>query len=104
MAKRQVTSGESPELNFDKVWLLFQETNQKFQETGKKIKELASLFTGQWGNLVEALYKVYGAIAAIRFEEDSDKYAMHQGIFVLSPSGENLVRIDNEKGFRPKTF
>jgi hypothetical protein len=42
-------------LNFDNVWLMFQETDKKFKETDKKIKELAGLFTTQWGKLVEAL-------------------------------------------------
>jgi len=39
----------------------FEETDRRldkrFEETDKKIKELASLFTGQWGKLVEALVK-----------------------------------------------
>lgn len=42
-------------LNFDKVWLMFQETGRKFQETDKKIKELSNLFTTQWGKLIESL-------------------------------------------------
>jgi hypothetical protein len=56
-------------LNFDQVYLLFletgkqfqetdkkfQETDKKFQETDKKIKELAALFTTQWGKLIETL-------------------------------------------------
>ena len=37
----------------------FEETDRRldkrFEETDKKIKELASLFTGQWGKLIEAL-------------------------------------------------
>jgi hypothetical protein len=33
----------------------FQDTDKKFQETDKKVKELANLFTTQWGKLVEAL-------------------------------------------------
>jgi hypothetical protein len=60
-------------VTFDQVWKLFmetdkkfketdrlltdkfQETDRKFQETDKKIKELANLFTTQWGKLVESL-------------------------------------------------
>ena len=42
-------------LNFEQVWLMFQETNKQFKETDKKIKELAALFTSQWGKLVESL-------------------------------------------------
>jgi len=52
--------------SFDQVWRMFQETREqiqendklltkKFKETDKKIKELAALFTSQWGKLVESL-------------------------------------------------
>ena len=65
------------QLNFEKVWFLFQntdkkfqetdklltekfqetdkkfqETDKKFQETDKKIKALSNLFTTQWGKLI----------------------------------------------------
>ena len=40
---------------------MFEETDRrldrKFEETDEKIKELAGLFTGQWGKLIEALVK-----------------------------------------------
>lgn len=39
------------ELNFEKVWQLFQETDRMFQETDKKMKTLQELFEGQWGKL-----------------------------------------------------
>jgi hypothetical protein len=64
-------------LNFQKVWLMFQETgrlmkeqsketekkiqetdrmlSEKFKETDKRIKKLSELFTSQWGKLVESL-------------------------------------------------
>jgi hypothetical protein len=56
-------------LNYDLIWQMFKETDKKFQETDKKfketdkqfketdkkIKELSSLFTTQWGKLVESL-------------------------------------------------
>jgi hypothetical protein len=35
----------------------FEETDRRFRETDKAIKELATLFTGQWGKLIEALVK-----------------------------------------------
>ena len=65
-------------LTFEKVWRMFQETDKKFQETDrqmketaermketdermketdKRMKELQSLFTSQWGKLMEALVK-----------------------------------------------
>ena len=63
----------SEQLNFEKVWLMFQEIKQSFQETDRrfqetkemleresrisdrKLRKLESLFTGQWGKLVESL-------------------------------------------------
>ena len=70
----------SQPLNFDQVWLMFQETDKqfketdkqfketkaqikendrmlskRFKETDKKIKELSALFTSQWGKLIESL-------------------------------------------------
>jgi len=152
-----------------------------FAETDKKIKELASLFTGQWGKLIEALVKpsalklfqkrgvdvtetyqrvestregkqmeidllltndqeavvvevkttlrvedvraflddlseftfffprykglkIYGAVAGIQIEEEADKFAYRQGLFVLAGSGEGLVRILNRPEFKPKNF
>jgi len=48
-------------LSFEKVWLMFQETDrllsEKFKETDKKLNKLERLFTSQWGKLVESLIK-----------------------------------------------
>ncbi|MBU0764928.1 MAG: hypothetical protein KJ607_08845, partial [Bacteroidetes bacterium] len=79
--KSKITNHE--DLNFDKIWHLFQDTDKKFQETDKKfqdtdkkfqdtdkmfketreqmketdkkIKALSNLFTTQWGKLIESL-------------------------------------------------
>ena len=56
----------SKPLDFEQVWLMFQETkkqfqetdkmlSEKFRETDKEIKKLSALFTTQWGKLVESL-------------------------------------------------
>ena len=52
----------SAELTFEKVWLMFQETDRQhketeklFKETDKKLRSLETLFTGQWGKLMESL-------------------------------------------------
>jgi len=163
----------------------FKETDRRldrrFRETDKKIKELASLFTGQWGKLIEALVKpsalklfrergvnvtetyqrlesrrngsqmeidillandkeavvievkttlkvedmreslddltrftfffprykgliLYGGVAGIQIEEDADKFAYRHGLFVLSSSGEGMIRILNSPEFQPKNF
>jgi hypothetical protein len=42
-------------LNFEQVWLMFQETSKMFEQTDKKINKLEALFTSQWGKLVESL-------------------------------------------------
>ncbi len=53
-----LTSYKKPS-SFDEVWKLFEKTDKelsrRFKETDKKIKELANLFTTQWGKLVESL-------------------------------------------------
>ncbi|MDQ1266092.1 MAG: hypothetical protein QG635_1244 [Bacteroidota bacterium] len=71
---------QSEKPDFDKVWLMFQETNRqfhetkeliskssietekkfqetdkKFQDTDKKLNKLEYLFTSQWGRLIESL-------------------------------------------------
>ena len=148
----------------------FQETDKKFQETDKKVKELANLFTTQWGKLVEALvepsclrlfqergvlieqssqnvkakhngrdmeidvllvndtelvvievkttcrpeyidglkaklkefkaffpqyknYNAYGALAALKYDGASDKYAYRNGFFVIKATGDGLMKI-----------
>ncbi len=44
-----------------------------------------------------------GAVAGIAIEEGVDKYAYKNGLYVLRQSGE-LVRIMNDKKFKPKTW
>lgn len=47
--------------------------------------------------------KVVGAVGGIVIEEDSDKYAYRNGLFVIGESGETAV-ILNDKGFKPKVW
>ncbi|NLL10678.1 MAG: hypothetical protein GX268_07330 [Methanomicrobiales archaeon] len=60
------TSTDSP-LSFEKVWLMFQETeikyketdrmlSEKFKETDITLKQQKYLFISEWGNLVESLF------------------------------------------------
>ena len=56
------TTIKSENLDFNKVWLMFQETDKKFQEMiaeqrklDKKSRELENLFTSKWGELIETL-------------------------------------------------
>jgi hypothetical protein len=173
------------ELTKEDILRMFAETDRRldsrFKETDKKIKELATLFTGQWGKLIEALVKpsalklfqergvkvtetyqrlesyrngsqmeidvllandkeavvievkttlkvedvreflddltrftfffprykglkLYGAVVGIQIEEDADKFAYRNGLFVLAGSGEGLIKILNNPDFRPKSF
>ncbi len=48
-------------------------------------------------------YKVYGAVAAIRYNASLDRLAAKRGLFVFQPSGD-LMELTNEPGFRPKAF
>ena len=159
----------------------FQETAQSFKETAQELKRLETLFTGQWGKLIEALvrpsalrlfqergiqvtetsqrvesvrnglkmevdillsntqeevvtevkttlsvedvrefledlkrftfffprYKgmrIYGGVAGIHIEENADRFAYRQGLFVLAGSGEGMIKMLNSPGFRPKDF
>jgi DNA-binding transcriptional MerR regulator len=47
--------------------------------------------------------KLIGAVAGMRIEEESDKYAYRKGFFVLAQSGENVIILNDEK-FRPKVW
>ena len=38
-------------------------------------------------------YKVYTSIAALQYDEDSDKYALKQGLYVLHANGEGLFSL-----------
>ena len=172
--------GKQP-LDFNQVWLMFQETDKKFQETDRKLNKAISMFTTQWGKLMEALIEpsclrlfkdrgidisrtytnvkveqqdlqgefdivlangeevvivevkttltpryvdefleklgrireflpehrdktIYGAVAGIKYENSSDRYAYKNGLFVLVNKGEDIIKIANKKDFEPRRF
>jgi hypothetical protein len=47
---------------------------------------------------------VYGAVAYIHVEEDADRYAYKQGLFVLTFTSGDLVEIINDEKFVPKAW
>ncbi|MBI2968371.1 MAG: DUF3782 domain-containing protein [Bacteroidetes bacterium] len=49
-------------------------------------------------------WKVYGAIGALLYTENSDEYARENGFFVLKATGEGLVVMDNLPEFVPAVF
>jgi len=46
---------------------------------------------------------LYGGVAGMSIDEDADRFAYKQGLFVIAQSGENL-RIINDKKFKPRSF
>ncbi len=48
--------------------------------------------------------KVYGAVAGIKYSEQSDKYAYRKGLFVLRNSGDYVIEIANPFTFKPYAF
>lgn len=47
--------------------------------------------------------QLYGAVAGIELEENADKYAYKQGLFVLAQAGE-AIKILNGDNFQPKVW
>jgi len=48
--------------------------------------------------------RVYGAVAALRMEEEADKYAYRHGLFVVKAGADGLAKILNDHRFRPADF
>ncbi|MFH0755269.1 MAG: hypothetical protein V1910_01200 [bacterium] len=48
--------------------------------------------------------KVYGAVAYINCDEQSDKFAYRNGLFVITLSGDDIVEIKNDLDFIPVNF
>jgi hypothetical protein len=46
---------------------------------------------------------LYGGVAGMSIDEDADRYAYKQGLFVIGQSGDSL-RIINDKKFKPHSF
>jgi len=51
-------------------------------------------------------YRLFGAVAALNFDESSERYAYRQGLFVLTMGQQGLVTrtLRNDKAFRPLNF
>ena len=48
-------------------------------------------------------YRIFGAVAYLRAEQASDRYAQNQGLFVIRATGDSAA-IVNPADFRPRTF
>ena len=49
-------------------------------------------------------YEIYGAVAGLEIVEETDRYAYHQGLFVLGVVGEGIIRIKNDERFLPRDW
>jgi hypothetical protein len=47
--------------------------------------------------------QLYGAVAGIIIDEEADRYAYRQGLFVLAQSGETITLLNNDE-FQPKAW
>jgi len=47
--------------------------------------------------------KLYGAVAGMSIDQEVDRYAYKNGLFVLAPSGDNIQILNDEK-FIPRVF
>jgi len=112
------TSSPDGPLTFEKVWLMFQETDKrfketdrKFQETDKKLNKLEQLFTSQWGKLVESL--VEGDILTILNQwgiEVTDTIKRRSGrrdgvdyeFDIIAINGSEIIIIEVKTTLRPE--
>jgi Holliday junction resolvase-like predicted endonuclease len=123
-AEEPIASYGQP-LNFEKVWLMFQETDKQFKETDKKFQEtdkrfretdkklnkLEQLFTSQWGKLIESL--VQGDlinILASRGISVTDTSERRKGsrngenfeFDIIAHNGEEIVFVEVKTTLRPE--
>ncbi|MCF8303195.1 MAG: hypothetical protein K9I94_07975 [Bacteroidales bacterium] len=64
----------------------------------EKLEKIRKYFP-RWADM-----NFYGAVAAIKYDEYSDKYAQRKGLFVLKSAGEGLIKIANPAAFEPKKY
>ena len=86
--------------NEQEVVVIEVKTKVKVEDVRDLLEKLAS-FKRYFPRYKEA--RVYGAIAGIDFEEEADKYAYRQGLFVLKFK-EGVVKIANDQKFKPKVW
>ncbi len=64
----------------------------------KKLEEV-KIYMPEYANK-----KVYGAVAAISFDRESESLAIKEGLFLIKNKGEGVVDIANAKDFKPKEY
>lgn len=96
---------KAPEETAEKIARAWEDDRKGRQESQDSQRKAAEESNRKWDDLRE-LYRdkeVLGAVAALSFDSDSDKYAWRRGMFVLKPA-HGLARIANSAGFLPKRF
>jgi hypothetical protein len=48
--------------------------------------------------------KILGAVAAMTFRGSCEKYAVKNGLYAVTQSGENVVLLETPNGWKPKEF
>ena len=87
-------------INGSELVIVEVKTNLKVKDIDHFSKKLE--FFTKWRPIYKGK-KIYGAVAYIRTDEHSTKYAEKQGLFVIRATGNN-AKIINQKNFKPKTY
>ncbi len=87
--------------NGNEVVIVEVKTTLKVEHVDYFLKKLKEVKT--WIKSYSDKY-IYGAIAAISFDESSDDYASRNGLFVIKNSGDGIISIDNDINFKPAVF
>ncbi|MCS7009037.1 MAG: hypothetical protein NZL93_03750, partial [Chthoniobacterales bacterium] len=72
-------------------------TREAVEEHGKRLGKIRRIASGYEGKVL------YGAVAGMVVEEEAQRVAEEEGLYVLRQSGES-VEIANRPGFEPKKF
>jgi hypothetical protein len=48
--------------------------------------------------------KILGAVAGMTFKGSCEKYAVRNGLYAVTQSGENVVVLETPSGWKPKEF
>ena len=72
-------------------------TQQDVDDLYKKLQKLKIAFPEH------SSHRVYGAVAAIEFVQDVDRYAYRKGLFVIRQCGDS-VELANDDSFQPRAW
>jgi hypothetical protein len=72
-------------------------TQQDVDDLCEKLQKLKIAFPEH------ASHRVYGAVAAIEFLQDVDRYAYRKGLFVIRQCGDS-VELANDESFQPRAW